>query len=323
MTYPLRLEGLLARIESSYGVDPTPAPETHGVHGVARIWPSLAGEFAFPNLNEDVVSNSLIGIAPGVAYGQLMTIDYRLRVRGAGVAYSSSTPVRPEVDPFLIAGGMSRTHVDTGSSESVAYAFADSGHGSITTWAYGGGKLFKISGIRGNWTLAPTAGALADLRFVGQGILTSITETAVPSITYSTVAPPASVAMALAIVPSGQSSWTPRAAGFELTSGHTIDRLDDVNGSEGIEGFEIGATNPRLSFTPRTKDLTTYNAWTYAKSRLVHTIDAVWNTAVQYNRLKIDINNAHLIAPPGHETEGNFAASRLEYLLRDCTLRFD
>jgi hypothetical protein len=320
--YPLRLEGLLIKEESTYGTDSVPTAGANGVRGTGRLWPALSSEFAFPNLREDVVSNSLVSVAPGLAYGQTMNIDWRVEVKGAGAAYSSVTPVRPEVDPFLRCCAMSRTHVDTVSSESVSYALADTGHVGATVYAYAGGKKFVVVGCKGNQTLEGSAGVISHIRFQLQGMLTSVTEASVPAITYSSVNPPAAVGLSLAIVPSGQSSWTPRVPGFELSTGHTIDRLDDFNSADGIEGFFIGDSKPRFSFTPRTKDLTTYDAWTYAQSRLVHTIDATIGTA-QYNRLDIDIGLAYLMNQPQPAEDGNFAASRKEYMLRDLVLRFD
>lgn len=320
--YPLRIEGLLVGEESQYGVDPTLVAATHGVRGVGRIWSALSPEFAFPNLREDTVSNSLVGVAPGPAHGDIVTIDYTVQLMGAGAAYSSSTPVRPECDPLIRACAMSRTHVDTGSSESVSYALADTSHASVTAYVYAGGKRFVVVGIRGNMTWNPTAGGLGQIRFTLQGMVTGVTEVSVPTITYDSVIPPAAVAMGLAIVPSGQSSWTPRTAGFEVTTGHTLDRHDDVSGTDGIEGYFIGDTKSRLTITARAKDLTTYNAWSYAKSRLVHTIDATLGS-VQYNKVDLDVGLAYLVSPPQPTEDGNFAAYTLEYMLRDLVLRFD
>ena len=321
-TYPisLKIEGLLAAPEVTYGTDPTP---TVGVRGVGRIWGALSPEWAFPNTREDTVSGSIIQAAPGTPKGRMVNLTYTVELTGAGAAYKgTATIVRPPADPLFVACGMSRTHVDTGGSEKVTYALADTGHGSCTIWAYAGGKLFKISGCRGSFTWAPTAGGLGEVTFNLQGMLTGVTEADLASISYSAVMPPAAVGMALAIVPSGGSSWTPDVAGMSVESGQEIVRLDDVNAADGIEQFAIAAAAPRFTFTPRVVDLTTYPAYALAATRTVHTIDMTLGS-VQYNRVKLDANLAYLVKDPGGAEDNGFAAWDVEYMLRDCAIIFD
>lgn len=325
MGYPwaLRLEGLLAKIESTYGTDPTPSASTDGVRGVGRIWGALSHEWAFPNMREDVVSNSLVGVAPGTPQGRLVNIDYTVQLMGAGAAYSSSTPVRPECDPLLMACGFARTHDDTGSAEKVDYDLADADYSGVTIYAYAGGKEFQITHCRGNMTWSPQAGGLGTVQFQLQGLLAAVAEDAtVPSITYDSVVPPAAVSMGLAIVPNGGSSWTPRAAGLEITTGHNLVRLDDVNSSDGVEGFFLANTQPTLTMQARTVDLSDYPAYARAADRTVQTVDLTLGSA-QYNRVKLDCELAYLSSDPQPADEEGFAAWQLEYQLRDLQLTFD
>lgn len=317
----LRIEGLIGAPETTYLTDEEPA-NTDGIRGVGRIWSAMGLEWAFANLREDTMSNSLVGVAPGRPLGRIVNIDYRFPLMGAGTAYSSSTPVRPECDPLLIAAGFGRTHTDTGSSEAVTYDLADSGHGSATLYAYAGGLEFKIVGVRGNITWTPTAGGLGEIQFNGMGLVSAVGTASVPSITYASVVPPPAVSMGLAIVPSGGASWTPRAASFSVTTGHELPRLDDVNSSQGIEGWFFSATNPRLTMTARVPTLSAYSAYTLAAARTVQTIDATLGST-QYNRVKLDINLAYLLNDPQPEDEQGFAAWALEYMLRDLQIEFD
>lgn len=323
MAYPhsLRIEGLIGAAESTYLTDAEPA-NTNGIRGVGRIWSALGLEWAFANLREDTMSNSLIGVAPGVPQGRIVNIDYRVQLMGAGAAYSSSTPVRPECDPLLVAAGFARTHTDTSSSEAVAYDLADTGHGSATVYAYAGGKEFKIVGLRGNITWNPQAGGLGEIQFQGIGLVTAVAEASVPTITYAAVVPPTAVGMGLAIVPSGGSSWTPRAASFSVTTGHELPRLDDVNSSQGIEGWFFSATNPRLTMTARATAISTYSPYTLAAARTVQTIDATLGST-QYNRVKLDVNLAYLLNDPQPADDQGFAAWALEFMLRDLQIDFD
>ena len=321
-TYPiaLKIEGLMAAAEVTYGTDPTP---TVGVRGVGRLWSALSPEWAFPNLREDTMSGSIIQVAPGVPQGRMVNLTYTVELTGAGAAYKgTATIVRPPADPFFVACGMSRTHVDTGGSETVTYALADTGHGSCTIWAYAGGKLFKISGCRGSFTWAPTAGGLGEVTFTLQGVLTGVTEADLAAVSYPAVVPPAAVGMALAIVPSAGASWTPDVAGLSVSNGTDPVRLDDVSAANGIEQFAVPAAAPTLSFTPRVVDLSTYPAYALAAARTVHTIDMTLGS-VQYNRVKLDVNLAYLVKDPGGAEDNGFAAWNVEYMLRDCAIVFD
>ena len=320
---PLKIEGLLAKVETTYGEDPTPTAIANGVRGVGRLWGALSPDWAFPNTREDTVSGSLIQAAPGTPKGRIVNLSYTVELTGSGAAYKgTATEVRPPADPLFIASGMARTHVDTGGAEKVTYALADVGHGSCTIWAYAGGKLFKISGCRGSFTWAPTAGGLGEVTFDLQGMLTGVTEADLATITYSAVTPPPAVNMALAIVPSGGNSWSPDVAGVTVESGHNIVRLDDVNAADGVEQFAYDSIAPRFTFTPRVVNLTTYPAYALAAARTVHTIDMTLGST-QYNRVKLDAILAYLVKDPGGAEDNGFAAWDVEYMMRDCAIVFD
>ena len=325
MAYPynLRLQAVMVEEEVTYATDPTPSTTTDGVRVVGNIWEGMSPESAFPNKREDVLSNNLIKVAPGLPAGRVMNLDFVVQAIGSGAAYSSATPVRPEMDALMRACGMSRTHVDTGSSESVSYALASESHSSCTIWAYAGGDLFKIVGCRGNFTWELTAGGLGQIRFQMSGMLsTAPAETAVASVTYDSVIPPATVNMGLAIVPSGGGSWTPHASSLVLTPGNSLARLDDVNAADGIEMFAITRQAPRFSMTCRKPDLSDYTLYARALSQVLHTIDATLGS-VQYNRVDIDIDAAYLMSDPRLTGDQGLAAVELEYELLDMIVRFD
>jgi len=324
--YPhnLKIEGFTFKEESSYGTDSTPAPGDDGIRVVGRLWPSIQPEWAFPNRREDVLSNSLVKAPPGEPAGRIVSFEVVVELKGAGAAYSSTTPVRPEADPLLIACGLARTHVDTSSSESVTYAQAATGHGSGTAYVYAGGKLFKIVGCRGNVRWPITAGEQGRLRFRFSGMLsTTPTEVSVPSITYDSVKAPVAKAMALAIVPSGGSSWSPSFRSAELDAGFEVVQLDDANATDAIEGFFITDMDPRFTLQARAEDLSDYNPYSEGEgTKTAHTIDLTLGDT-QYNRVKLDVDAAYLDGDPPGEEDNQHAAWRLEYECQDSALVFD
>lgn len=322
MPYNLKLQALLVEEETTYGTDPTPTA-AEAIRVVGFIWPGMSPEYAFPNKREDVFTNSLIKVTPGIPAGRVVTLEFEVQAIGAGAAYSSVTPVRPDMDALLMACGLSRTHVDTGGAETVSYALTDTAHKSCTIWAYAAGDLFKVVGCRGNVVWECTAGLLGKMRFTMTGMLsTAPAETAVISGTYDAVIPPAAKAMSLAIVPSGGSSWTPRSARFSVTPGNRIARLDDVNSSDGIEMFEIVGREPRFMLSCRKPDLTDYTLYARALAQTAHTIDWVLGST-QYNRADGDIDAAYLMTDGAFGEDNELAVIDLEYELQDLIIRFD
>lgn len=318
--YNVKLQGLAVERELTYGTDPTPTT-AEAIRVVGFLWSGMRPEYAFPNKRADVFTNSLVKVTPGIPAGRIMNLDFEVQVIGAGSAYSSSN--LPEMDALLGACGLGRSIVTTGGSESVSYSLADTSHASCTIWAYAGGDLFKIVGCRGNVVWDVAAGMLGKMRFSMSGMLsTAPAETAVFSGSYDSVVPPAAKGMSLAIVPSGGSSWTPRAATFTVTPGNQIARLDDVNGSDGIESFEIVGREPKFTLTCRKPDLSDYTLYARALAQTAHTIDATLGST-QYNRMDLDIDAAYLETDGVFGEQDNLATIELPYELQDLVFRFD
>jgi len=321
--HPLKIDGLIGKVEDTYLTDPTPTVADNGIRGVGRFWSLVGPEYAFQNDREDVMTGSLVEAIPAVSRGQIANFDWTVEAKGAGAAYDDSPQVVPEIHPLLVSAGLAPTIDASSGTEKVTYALADTGHGSATFWVYAGGKRIKISGCRSNLVWAIAAGNLARMRFQVQGIVTDIAEVAQASITYDSVESPALIGLGLALVPSGGSSWTPRFAEAELDLGNEIVRLDDANtATTGIEQFAIADRRPRLRLMARTTDLTTYPAYALRAARTLHTIDATVGST-QYNRIKIDVNDARPMGRVGHGEDNGFARWELEYLLRDLALIFD
>src|SRR5690242_11144053 len=147
MSYPIRLDGILAKIEGTYATDPTPSASVDGVRLSERIWNNLVADPQFPNSRDDSASGTLLPIKPGTPRGWVVTLDFGVELKGAGAAYASNT--LPEVSPLLKCCGMSEAITTTGGSEKVEYSPADTSHGSTTIWAYAAGKKYIINGCRG------------------------------------------------------------------------------------------------------------------------------------------------------------------------------
>lgn len=314
--FPIKFDGLLAKEESVYGTDPTPTIIANGVRAVGRLWPQLGDEFAFPNEREDVAAGSFVEPIPAIPRGHTINLDFQVELKGAGVAYATGSSV-PEVDPLIVACCLARVHDDTSEAETVTYSLADTGHLSCTIWAYGGGKVWKITGCRGNMIWDMVAGELGRLRFVMQGMVASITEAAQPAITYDSTESPAVISMGLAI-----QGWSPNFATASVDLGNEIVRLDDGNGADGLEGFFLGDRKPRFRVTGRNVAIATYDAPGIMAARTIQTIAATLGSA-QYNKAGIAVVDSRILPAPTPVEDNRMTAWDLEYMMRDFALLFN
>src|SRR4029077_8712736 len=152
MPIPVRLDGLLAKIEGTYGTDPVPVVGTDTVRVEDRLWPRIQENFAWPNRRDTVATGSLIPPPPGVARGRWCALDFGWEIKGSrsGAAYSAGNKI--EASPLLQACICSEVLVTTGGSESLTYQHADTNHSSCTIYAYAAnGYLYKVVGCRGVW----------------------------------------------------------------------------------------------------------------------------------------------------------------------------
>lgn len=312
---PIRLDGLLAKIEATYGTDSVPVAGTDGVRISERAWSTLRTNYAWPNLREDVATGTILPAKPALPRGRWVEMDIAWELRGAGV------DAVVEADPLFRACGMA---VVDGALK-FDYSQASQLHESATIYAYGGGALYKIVGCRGNFRWPIIAGQIGVVRFLMRGLLvTDPAAAAVPAITYDATEPSAGVNMALTI----GGTFTPDIIRAEFNQGADPQRLDSANAADGIREFDYGVALPQFSMSikaPRDGagilDLTAYNPYADAKARTARAI-ALTHGAAQFARLKLAVTNA-FVELPAHNEQTQFAGWDLVYNLLDWTITSD
>src|SRR5688572_11130798 len=172
---PISNEVLLAKIESSYGVDPTP------VAGTNAILFSQLEIVPFDQLrmvDREAVRASL-GTLPHSYAGSLGGIRFRAELKGSGAAGTA-----PEIGPLLRACGLGETIV---ASTSVTYAPVSSALESVTIYGFEFGRVRHIFlGCRGNATLRFAAGELGSVQFEFMGRRSTVTDQTQPVPTINT-----------------------------------------------------------------------------------------------------------------------------------------
>jgi len=305
--YQRRLFGLLAKIESEYGTDPTPVVGTDGIRLLEAFEPQIP--HAFPNLREDAASGTLGAAKPAPKRGRLITFGGVAEVKGsrATTAYSASN--LPPISPLLKAAGYSEAVVITGGSESVTYTPADSAHGSCTIWYYWGGKLYKGVGCRVTGRLMIRPGQQARFEFTAQGLLsTAPTETALGAITsYGAAVAPVAVSLGLTV-----GAWTPdRYEELVYDLGARIQRNDGANAADGVAAFDISDHLPVTQIRALLTAIATHDPYTDARTPTPRAIAATLGS-VQYNRMDLACPQAY-VRDPGHAERNRFAGVDLEF----------
>lgn len=197
-------EVLLARTESTYGVDPVPAAATHAV--LIRN-ANLSSEGL--RLQDRAAIRGSLGQLQGVFGGRLARLTFECEIKGSGTAGTA-----PEIGPLLEACGMDETIV---ASTSVTYQPVSTGHESVTMYYYEGGrKRHILRGCRGNVSFSLEAGGimLANFDFVGH--YDEPTDQSQPTPTYNAQVPRAGLNMAVSL--NGVTAIVPKSWQFNLNN---------------------------------------------------------------------------------------------------------
>lgn len=293
MTYhPVRLKGLLAKIEASYGVDSVPTT-ADGVRLADDLWPQLRYSPRWPGDRPNVAGATIWPVKPAAPRGRIVELEIPWELRGAGV------DAVVEADPLLRACGW--TQADGLSV--FTYTLAAQAHESCTIYAYAGNLLWKIVGCRGTLRWPQNPGATGVMIFSMQGRLSAEPATAsVPAVTYDTTAPIPGVSLDLTVAP-GILDHKPTLITGEFNQGATPAWTDDANGDDGLGEFDWGFADPFLTITARKVALATYDPWADEKAVTSRVIDVVWGSA-QFNRLELDLPETYVAAPEPSTSDG-------------------
>lgn len=220
---------LLAKLETTYGTDPTPTT-TDVVEAIdANIKENY--EAVERNVQLKTLSNTY-----SLAGAKFAEVTFKVELKGSG-----SVALAPRLGPLLNACGLAAT-VNSGTS--VSYAPTSTSFSSVTIYLYKDGRLHNVNGCRGTFKLVMEAGKQAMLEFSMKGLWVTPSNAALPSITYETTVP----AICKGTAFSFNSKTTLVASKMELDMANTIAQRDSMTATNAIAGFEITGRKPVLSF---------------------------------------------------------------------------
>ncbi len=313
---PIRIEGVLAKIESPYRSEPTPVPATDSIILTDEFFSTMTIENQAPNLRENVRSGTLMPVKPGIPRGRVVRGTLNLELRGYGAAYAAANKV--EADVLIRGSGFSAEVDETPSSEKWTYTQEDSGFESYTLWVYGAGNVYKINGCRSVMVWPIVAGELNFLRFEFIGFLdTAPAVAALPSQTFAAQVPQSAVGMSFTV-----GGWSPDIVTGEFTTGGNLVIKPSGNDATGFSEVQFSHFDPRVTFSAPTVALATLDP--YADFQAATTRAIAWTVGgSQYNRADLAVASAYLVAEPTHENLDDFTAWGLEYRPIDMSIVVD
>ena len=262
---------ILAKIEATYGVDPTPAVTDAIVTGLPEL--SINGE----KIDRLSTGASMSSFAHRIGIKDL-EIGFEMEIRGLGSAYGAAA--LPEISPLLRACGMGETVDATPASENVIYAPVSTGFESVTIYFYEDGILYKALGCRGDMEFNMESGKTAMAKFNFQALYTEPTDVALVTPTYDdiSVLPPVVFSAGLTL-----GAYSPIVSKIMLKMGNSRAKRMDVNDAQGYREIIINDREPSGSVDPEADDLATKNffsEWTAGTAEAL----AMNVGTVQYNK---------------------------------------
>ena len=245
MTLLTRQTVILAKKESEYGSDPTPAAAD-----------AVAAFDVQVNPNVETVTRSLykstIGASQPIAGFADIEISFKTELKGSGTAGTA-----PETSPLWTACAMDE---DIVAETSVTYTPTSADFDSVTIYAYKDGTLHKLHGGMGTVSIEANVGELPIASWKFKGKTDDETQASAPTPTYDSTSP---VAVTDASLSYG--GWSCVATKCTLDLGNEVARRPDINAADGVKGYDITGRNASGGIDPEA-DPTTFDVWAAFKA---------------------------------------------------------
>jgi len=167
---------IAAKIESTYGTDPTPGGGDAILVRNLEIQPLVAD-----TVNRELV-RPYLGQADQLLSQTRVEVSFEVELAGSGTAGTA-----PAYGPVLRSCALSETVV---ADTSVTYAPESSGFESCTIYYFQDGIRHKVTGCRGTFELTGEVGQIPVISFTMTGIYNAPTDETQPTPTYSNQASP-------------------------------------------------------------------------------------------------------------------------------------
>jgi len=234
---------VLAKLETTYGVDAAPVSPTDAIL-VSSPDIKVDGEL----VTRDFVRQNLSPIGHIIGRKKV-TCSFDCELKGSGTVGTA-----PQVGPLLRACGLAETVVAT---TSVTYKPTSSGFESVTVYMYLDGLLHKIPGMVGSVSLDLTAGKFGTLKFNLTGTYIKPVDTALPSSgPVNTPTPPICVSANFSV-----AGYAATISALSLDLSNTIATPNDINAADGYGQMRITGRDPNGTFDPEATLIADHDFW--------------------------------------------------------------
>lgn len=158
---------LIAKIESTYGTDPTPVGGTDAIQVTNLEVTPIESDNIQPVALQGFIGNSTRGT---ILANKRVSVTFDVELSGSGTAGTA-----PAYGSVLKACGLSETTV---ADTSVTYAPVSSTFDSVTIYCFYDGTRHKITGCRGSASFTLNAGELPTISFTMTGLYNAPDDTA-------------------------------------------------------------------------------------------------------------------------------------------------
>ena len=230
---------VLAKIETTYGTDPTPG-STDVIEAIDATIKEVSG------VNERNVQLKTLSSLASLSGEKYSEVTFKVELKGSG-----SVALAPRLDPLLQACALNPV---IASGTSVTYSPLSSAIKSCTLYLYKDGRLHIITGARGTVKAALEAGKQAILEFSFKGLWVTPTVVALPTVSYETTVPAVCKGTAFTF----NAKTTLVASKMDLDLANSLVQRSSMIATNAIAGFEITGRKPVLSFDVESQIETSY-----------------------------------------------------------------
>lgn len=238
---------LLAKAESTYATDPTPAAANDAI-------PCERGKVTLGFESEAIKRMILDGGRSNLAGDNALprvSVTFTTELAGNGSVQDGATAIR--LERLFNACDFA----DTATAESSGGAadgyitynpYVDTTQGeSVTIYVYSHKKKHIITGCKGTFKIIGEVGQYAKVEWTFMGIYNAVADATFPTgMAYGTSKPPIFQNSSSLVI----GSYAPVLKSFTLDAGNSIQRRDSAIATQGVKGFIIGDRNPTLSLDP-------------------------------------------------------------------------
>lgn len=312
---------LLAKIEGTYGTDPTPTAAANLI-AISRAGFSYAPKF--DHLVRQLLDGTISKVS-GLNAMPEVALNFDLEIRGnrtngstADISAGASGQAI-EIDPLLQACDLAPTYTaeTTGGARDGNVIYkptvpTDEGK-SVTFYFYSGLKVHKILGAKGTVKGTLQAGQFGKLTFNFMGLYVSVTDASIPgSPSWLNTKPPI-------FINSGSTidSYSPVFQKIDFDLGAKVQRRDDANATSGVRGFMIVDRDSKCSIDPESVAEGTNPVWADLEGGVARTVTGKVGTQTGN---KFQATFAAVSAAAAYADRSNIRTQQIDYSIERANI---